>query len=1335
MEIWFVSQYGSAGTATLIKGPDGTVVLYDEGGGANAASKCKAILDAEGMSFIDYAIAGHYDSDHQGGLDDLVSMMGGTYSFGTFYDRGGTQTHTGSAIDANYYDLVSTSGKRATVTLYGSSDISLGYGAKVQFMSVGAPNTTDAIYIRGRPNVTTGISENNKSITALVSFNSTYGAPGFDLYLGSDAEGTTELAVDNVVGDLGRSCDVLLVDHHGSYTYGISSPEFLGNMDPELAIISVWDNSHGHPRVEVVENLQKVVEPLDQRIVRLMPGNEGAVGWAPETMDYCHTTGSDSIDGTVKITVSTDGLFYTVTGYGITEPGLTDHPVDEYFTTPTPTPAVDWNRSFEDWATETRPEKWEVVPESFARQTSLSLDGDYAAVLVGYGDSMCLTQALPADAPRSMEFGAWLQLLSGGGGTGGRVLYIYESASGGGEIYGNRVEGPTGWACSLLQVERGDDWTNEVISICFDDPAEGSEAVIVDAAWILDYSVPSPTPTPTPFDGWFSDWAWREKITIPAAGVESDLAGFPIFISLDSSRSQVFWAAQSEGADIVFSPGDRSSKWNHEIEKYNSQTGSEELVAWVGVPQLSSQTDTVFYMYYGNPSSAAQQDPAGVWDSHFQGVWHLGEGEGSAADDSTGAGNDGTASKGTGWIGEGRLDGAYACDGTADYFTVPDASGLKPTRITLEGWIKPAQIPFAVSFPGLFDSTYSYAYSFLGKDSDELSAYFHIDGSLKILTTSGANLSENTWYYAVARYDGSEIGIFINGEERASLPAAGNLDTGGGYDLLLGYGRGGVSYWMGGLDEMRLSDCARSDDWILTCYRNQSSPGDFFGISPREAELTPTVSPTASAPPTPSPPPSPTLTPVSEWNKSFEDWATETRHDKWEFVEGFARQTDNVRDGNHAAVIFGNDDRVSVIQSLPEDAPRFLEFGVWLQMLAAGGELNGRVIYGCRKGPESWGEIEGNLIVGPTGWAQSSLQIEREEGWTDEWIKISLCCPPMDSEAVIIDGAWIRDYSVPSPTPTPTPVPSATPSATPTVSVPPTPAPSPSATPTVSVPPTPSPPPSATPTPSASPTTSPTASPTPSLTPTPLPPPRNHWIYDYNGDGTSDVAIFRASSGLWAIRGISRAYFGSSNDLPVPGDFDGDGTTDIGIFRSASGLWAARGVTRTYFGGTDDEPIPGDYEGYGTVGIAIFRPASGLWAIKGVTRAYFGGSSDIPLPGYWAEDPMKSIGIFRPASGLWAIKGITRAYFGSSVDKPVPGDYAGTGSWTQAIFRETSGLWAVKGVTRAYFGGSTDSPIPGGYNGDGKDYPGIFRGTSGLWAIKGVTRTYFGSGSDIPVTR
>ena len=208
---------------------------------------------------------------------------------------------------------------------------------------------------------------------------------------------------------------------------------------------------------------------------------------------------------------------------------------------------------------------------------------------------------------------------------------------------------------------------------------------------------------------------------------------------------------------------------------------------------------------------------------------------------------------------------------------------------------------------------------------------------------------------------------------------------------------------------------------------------------------------------------------------------------------------------------------------------------------------------------------------------------------------------------------------------------------------------------------------------------------------------------DYNGNGTSDIAIFRGTSGLWAIRGITRVYFGSSNDLPVPGDYDGDTTTDIGIFRSSSGLWAIHGVTRSYFGSPSDTAVPGNYNGDDKCDMGVFRSATGLWAIRGITRTYFGGSSDSPVPGYYNSDSSKDIGIFRSSSGLWAIKGISRIYFGSRGDQTVPGDYDGDGAWNYGVFRESSGLWAVRGVTRIYFGSVSDQPVPGSYKGEGRD--------------------------------
>ena len=62
-----------------------------------------------------------------------------------------------------------------------------------------------------------------------------------------------------------------------------------------------------------------------------------------------------------------------------------------------------------------------------------------------------------------------------------------------------------------------------------------------------------------------------------------------------------------------------------------------------------------------------------------------------------------------------------------------------------------------------------------------------------------------------------------------------------------------------------------------------------------------------------------------------------------------------------------------------------------------------------------------------------------------------------------------------------------------------------------------------------------------------------------------------------------------------------------------SGLWAIRGVTRAYFGGGTDEPVPSDYEGDGGYDTAIFRGFSDLWAVKGATRAYYGTTGDLPV--------------------------------------------------------------------------------------------------------------------------
>ncbi len=92
--------------------------------------------------------------------------------------------------------------------------------------------------------------------------------------------------------------------------------------------------------------------------------------------------------------------------------------------------------------------------------------------------------------------------------------------------------------------------------------------------------------------------------------------------------------------------------------------------------------------------------------------------------------------------------------------------------------------------------------------------------------------------------------------------------------------------------------------------------------------------------------------------------------------------------------------------------------------------------------------------------------------------------------------------------------------------------------------------------------------------------------------------------------------FGLSCGLVSPAaDFDGDSRDDIAIFRPSAGMWAVRDITRVYFGGSADTPMAADYNGDGIADMAIFRPTAGMWAVRDITRIYFGGSSDTAISG------------------------------------------------------------------------------------------------------------------------
>jgi uncharacterized delta-60 repeat protein len=266
---------------------------------------------------------------------------------------------------------------------------------------------------------------------------------------------------------------------------------------------------------------------------------------------------------------------------------------------------------------------------------------------------------------------------------------------------------------------------------------------------------------------------------------------------------------------------------------------------------------------------------------------------------------------------------------------------------------------------------------------------------------------------------------------------------------------------------------------------------------------------------------------------------------------------------------------------------------------------------------------------------------------------------------------------------------------------------------------------------------------------------------DFDGDGKTDISIFRPSLGQWwylrSSDGANRAFsFGSSTDKIVPADYTGDGKTDIAAFTPSTGFWnVLRSEDSTFygfpFGTSGDIAAPGDYDGDGRADAAVFRTSNSTWFISkstgGTTIQQFGATGDKPVVADYDGDGKADLAIYRVALGQWwrlnSSDGTNRAFqFGTSTDKPIQGDYTGDGKADLAFFRPSTGEWFILRSEDSTFygfpfGTNGDIPASGDYDGDGRFDASVFRPTNTTWYLNrstsGVGIIGFGATGDQPV--
>lgn len=355
-------------------------------------------------------------------------------------------------------------------------------------------------------------------------------------------------------------------------------------------------------------------------------------------------------------------------------------------------------------------------------------------------------------------------------------------------------------------------------------------------------------------DWYNSIWTYRKTLTIDETKVSgsTDLTNFQVLISM--TDSDLASKAQSDADDILFTSSDGTTKLDHEIESYDSATGT--LIAWVRVPTLDYNDNTILYMYYGNASASSQQNPTGVWSAEYEGVWHLKEDPTVSSNctggagtlevcDSTANNNDADAFGDTGGMMTvddsvtAKIGKGIRVNADNDYVQIgnlPDTLGV--SKLTMSVWMKRQDASSVVEFgkeQASADAVSIQAYS-------NSTLYFELSSNPDFDYGTVAN-SSTDWIHTVMVFDGTQTGNdnrlkgYVNGVLQtlsftSNIDATTTTDTGTFYLGHDGFGTGS----RGVFDEARIYLGTRTDEWIATEYANQNDPTTFYTVGSEQQQ-------------------------------------------------------------------------------------------------------------------------------------------------------------------------------------------------------------------------------------------------------------------------------------------------------------------------------------------------------------------------------------------------------------------------------------------------------------------------------------------------------------------
>lgn len=335
-------------------------------------------------------------------------------------------------------------------------------------------------------------------------------------------------------------------------------------------------------------------------------------------------------------------------------------------------------------------------------------------------------------------------------------------------------------------------------------------------------------------------WRYSRKIgfntSSTGAGITGDLFNIAVLLRLNRDNFK-FSEASASGEDILFTTID-NRRLVSEIEGWDSV--SEHAEIWLLMDTLrGNSTDQSIIMYWGNENVSFDQNRSGVFDTSagFQGVWHLNEEEKDSVRDATvnryhGVSPDSAIpSRVSGIIGYARN-----FDGIRSFITMPNTAKSRinferNSHYTVSAWVyvkNHDDLSHVIVSKGNTQYFLWHTSIHLNTALWEFADYRNESGWDLAVT----GMSTGEWVYVAGVHDDTSHVLYINGERVDTLiDYPFNMARNDQSDLMIGRFAQimaspnrdeGYCYFNGIIDEVQISNVARSEEWIRLSYKNQN---------------------------------------------------------------------------------------------------------------------------------------------------------------------------------------------------------------------------------------------------------------------------------------------------------------------------------------------------------------------------------------------------------------------------------------------------------------------------------------------------------------------------------